>query len=74
MLPSEPAQRAWVQNCGGEMMSIHVVRERAAGFYNVKSIAYIALGLVGKVHRLAVGMGSYGVRLVHKLVNELAGE
>ena len=36
-------------------------RERAADFSNVKSIAYITLGLVDKVHRLAVGMGSYGV-------------
>ena len=36
-------------------------RESAAGFSNVKSIAYIALELVHKVHRLAVGMGSYGV-------------
>ena len=36
-------------------------RERAVGFSNVKSIAYIALELVDKVHRLAVGMGSYGV-------------
>ena len=44
-------------------MSINVVRERerAAGFSNVKSIAYIALELVDKVHRLAVGIGSYGV-------------
>ena len=36
-------------------------RERAAGFSNVKNVAYIALELVDKVHRLAVGMGSYGV-------------
>ena len=35
-----------------------------AGFSNVKSIAYIALGLLDKVHRLAVGMGSYGVHEV----------
>ena len=42
-------------------MSIHAVRERAAGFSNVKSIAYIALELVDKVHRFAVGRGSYGV-------------
>ena len=42
-------------------MSIHVARERAAGFSNVKSIAYIALELVDKVERLAVGMSSYGV-------------
>ena len=33
-------------------------RERAVGFSKVKSIA---LELVDKVHRLAVGMGSYGV-------------
>ena len=43
------------------MVSIHVVTERAAGFSNVKSIAHIALELVDKVHRLPVGMGSYGV-------------
>ena len=36
-------------------------RETAAGFSNVKSFAYITLELVDKVHRLAVGMGSYGV-------------
>ena len=42
-------------------MSIHAVRERAVGFSNVKSIAYITLELVDKVHRFAVGMGSYGV-------------
>ena len=41
-------------------MSIHAVRERAAGFSNVKNIAYITLQLVDKVHRLAVSMGSYG--------------
>ena len=35
--------------------------EREVGFSNVKSIAYIALELVYKVHRLAIGMGSYGV-------------
>ena len=43
------------------MLSIHPVRERPAGFSNIKSTAYIALELVDKVHRLAVGMGSYGV-------------
>ena len=43
------------------VVSIHAVRERAAGFSNVKSFAYITLKLVDKVHRLAVGMGSYGV-------------
>ena len=45
-------------------MSIHAIRERAAGFSNVKSTAYIALELVDKVHRLAVGMSSYGVNEV----------
>ena len=53
---------------GFETVSIHAVRERAADFSNVKSIAYIALELVDKVHRLAVGMGSYGVsEVVHEL-------
>ena len=42
-------------------MSIHAVRERAAGFSNVKSFSYITLELVDKVHRFAVSMGSYGV-------------
>ena len=42
-------------------MSIHAVRKKPAGFSNVKSIAYIALELVHKVQRPAVGMGSYGV-------------
>ena len=46
------------------MVSIHAVRERTVGFSNVKSIAYIALKLVDKVHRLAVGMGSYGLSKV----------
>ena len=50
-----------VQNCGGEMVSIHAVRKRAAGFSNVKSIPYITLELVDKVCRLAVSMSSYGV-------------
>ena len=45
-------------------MSIHAVRERAAGFSNVKSIAYIALELVDKVHKLAVSMGSYEISKV----------
>ena len=49
---------------GHETVSIHAVRERVAGFSNVKSIAYIALELIDKVHRLAVGMGSYGVNEV----------
>ena len=43
------------------MVSIHAVIERAAGFSNVKSIAYISLQLVDKFRRLAFGMGSYGV-------------
>ena len=43
------------------MVSIHAVRERAVDFSNVKSIAYIVLELVDKVHGLAVGMGNYGV-------------
>ena len=44
-------------------MSIHAVREReiVTGFSNVKSIAYLALELVDKVHGLSVGMGSYQV-------------
>ena len=42
-------------------MSIHAVRETVAGLSNVKSIAYIALELVDKVHGLAVSMGSYEV-------------
>ena len=43
------------------MVSIHAVRERAAGFFDVKSTAYITLELVNKVHRLAVSMGIYEV-------------
>ena len=43
------------------MVSIHAVRKRAAGFTNAKSIAYIALELEGKIHRLAVAMSKYGV-------------
>ena len=35
--------------------------EREVGFSNVKSIAYITLELVDKVHRLAVSMGGDGV-------------
>ena len=50
--------KVWVQDCGGETVSIHVVRERAAGFSNVKCIAYIALELVDMLHRLAVGTDS----------------
>ena len=60
----------WVRNCGGETMSIHVVRERAPGFSNVKSTAYSALELVNKVHRLAVGMGSYEVSEVGTRADE----
>ena len=48
-------------------MSIHAAREKAVGFFNVKSIAYIILELVNKVHRLVVGMGSYGVSEVGTL-------
>ena len=33
----------------------------STGFSNVKSIAYITLELVVKVHRFAIGMGSYRV-------------
>ena len=51
-------------------MSIHMVRERATGFSNVKSTAYITLELVNKVHRLAVGMGSYGVSEVSTRAGE----
>ena len=51
-------------------MSIHAVRERAAGFSSVKSFADITLELVDKVHRLGVGMCSYGVS---ELVKEMAG-
>ena len=44
-------------------MSIHALRERerVAGFSNIKSFAYTTLELVDKVHKLAVGMDSYGV-------------
>ena len=42
-------------------MSIHAVRERAAGFSNVKSFADITLELVDEVHGFAVSMGGYGV-------------
>ena len=37
---------------------IHVIRKRAAGFSNVKGIAYIALELVDKVQRLPVSISS----------------
>ena len=36
------------------MVSIHVVREGAAGFSNVKNTANITLELVNKIHRLVV--------------------
>ena len=51
-------------------MPFHVVRERATGFSNVKSTAYITLELVNKVNRLAVGMGSYGVSEVSTRAGE----
>ena len=54
------------QSNSGETVSIHAVRERPAGFSNVKSFAYITLELVDNVHRLAVSMGSYGVSEVGK--------
>ena len=60
----------WVHDCGGETVSIHAVRERAAGFSKVKSNAYITLELVNKVHRFAVGMGSYGVSEVSTRAGE----
>ena len=63
-------RQVWVRDCGGETVSIHTVRERAAGFFNVKSTAYIALELVNKVHRLEVGMGSYGVSEVSTRADE----
>ena len=43
------------------MVSIHAVRERATGFSNVKSTAFITLELVNEVHELAFCMGGYGV-------------
>ena len=46
---------------GFETVSIHVVRKRPAGFSNVKSITFITLELVDYIHRLTVGMSSYGV-------------
>ena len=54
-------------------MSILAVRNRVAGFSNVKSMACIALELVDKVHRPAVGMGSYGVSEVGTRAGECAG-
>ena len=35
--------------------------ERAVGFSNIKSTAYITFEVVDRVHRLAVSMGSNGV-------------
>ena len=46
---------------------------RSERFSNVKSTAYIALELVGKVHRLAVSMGSYGVSEIGARAGESAG-
>ena len=48
------------RNCDDETMFIHASGKRAAGFSNVKSIAFITLDLVDKVHRLAVNMSCYG--------------
>ena len=46
----------WVQNC------VHSCGQKESGrFLQCKKHVYIALELVDKVHRLAVGMGSYGV-------------
>ena len=42
------------------------------GFSNVKSIIYITLKLVDKVHILAVGMSIYGVSEVGTLAGERA--
>ena len=42
-------------------MTIRCNQKEIMGFSNVKSIAFIILELVDKVHRLAVCMGSYGV-------------
>ena len=52
---------------------MHRERERAVSFSNVKSISYIALELVDKVHRLSVSMGSYGVSVVGTGAGERAG-
>ena len=56
-------------------MSIHAVRERAAGFSNVKSFADITLELVDEVHGFAVSMGGDRVGEVgaDELVTELIG-
>ena len=52
-------RQVWVQNW---RKGVHSCSQReSGGFLNVKSIAYIALELVDKVHRHAVGMGSYRV-------------
>ena len=45
----------------GSKLSIHAVKKRVVDFSSVKSIAFITLELVDKVHRLAVCMSSYGV-------------
>ena len=54
-------------------MSIHAVRERAAGFSNVKSFADITLELVDEVHGFAVSMGGYGVSEAHTGAGERVG-
>ena len=41
-----------------------MIREGAAGFSNVKSLALSTLDLVDWVRRLAVSIGGYGVREV----------
>ena len=38
--------QSWVQYCGGETVSIHMVRKGMAGFSNVKSITLSTLKLV----------------------------
>ena len=36
----------WVRYCGGEVVSIHMVRKEMAGFSNVKSITFNTLKVV----------------------------
>ena len=38
--------QVWVRYCGGEVVSIHMVREGTPGFSNVKSITFSTLKLV----------------------------
>ena len=38
--------QVWVQYCGGEAVSIHMVRKGTVGFSNVKSITFSTLKLV----------------------------